>query len=211
MAHGLSVVLRRRFLAGLAVLVPIILTAKALHWLFAFLDGLAQPLALALAGRPISGLGFVLTLAVVWITGLLFSLRPLKRLLEGVGDLVDFVPIVGTVYGTTKKVLAGFASESQAGFQRFVFARLPGRTTPGFLTGTFVLKRADGTEESLCTVYVPTNHLYVGDVVVLPAADVLETDLSLEDGIGLILSAGASMPATVTQRRPTTDSAGAGR
>ena len=194
--------LRRRFLAGLAVLVPIILTVKALHWLFTFLDGLAQPLAKAVAGRPISGLGFVLTLAVVLMTGMVFSLGPFKRLLEGFGELLDFVPLVGTVYGTTKKVLAGFGSESQqGGFQRFVLARLPGRTTPGFLTGSFVLSRADGTQESMCTVYVPTNHLYVGDVVVLPAADVLETDLSLEDSIGLVLSGGASVPLKILERR----------
>ena len=169
------------------------------HWLFTFIDGLAQPLAKAVAGRPIAGVGFVLTLAVVLLTGLLFSLRPFKRLLLLFDDVLDFVPVVGTVYGTTKKVLAGFSTESQGGFQRFVLARLPGRTTPGFLTGRFVWRRADGTEETLCTVYVPTNHLYVGDVVVLPAADVLETDLSIEDGIGLILSGGASTPARISQ------------
>ena len=78
-----------------------------------------------------------------------------------------------------------------------MIARLPGRTTPGFLTGTFDLVRADGTKQSLCTVYIPTNHLYVGDVVILPAEDVLETDLSIEDGISVILSAGASVPAKV--------------
>jgi uncharacterized membrane protein len=84
-----------------------------------------------------------------------------------------------------------------------VLARLPGRTTPGFLTGRFVLSRADGTQASMCSVYVPTNRLYVGDVVVLPAADVLETDVSLEDGIGLVLSGGASVPAKIQERRPT--------
>ena len=64
------------------------------------------------------------------------------------------------------------------------------------------MKRADGSAYSLCTVYVPTNHLYVGDVVVLPVEDVIETDLSLEDGVSLILSAGASVPAILTERRP---------
>jgi uncharacterized membrane protein len=195
-----STVLRHRFFAGLAILVPIILTGKALFWLFAFLDGLAQPLARVLFGRPVAGLGFLLTLAVVLATGVLFSAGPLKTLLAGVEDLLDFVPLVGSVYGTTKKVLAGFASQSP-GFKRFVLARLPGRTTPGFLTGSFTLKMNDGTEHAVCTVYVPTNHLYVGDIVVLPATDVLDTDLSLEDGIGVILSGGASVPAVVSERR----------
>ncbi len=195
----LTLLLRHRFVAGLVILVPIILTAKALLWLFAFLDGLAQPLAAALVGRPIPGLGFVLTLLVVFLTGMLFSLGPLKRLLEGLEELLEFVPVVGTVYGTTKKVLAGFSPQSGRGFQRFVFARLAGRMAPGFLTGSFELRLADGTEQSLCTVYVPTNHLYLGDVVVVPAADVVATDLSLEDGIGLVLSGGASVPPRVAQ------------
>ena len=113
-----------------------------------------------------------------------------------------------------RKVLAGFGADgSRKAFQRFVLARLPGRTTPGFLTGTFELRRQDGTTHRLCSVYVPTNHLYIGDVVVLPAEDVIETDISIEDGISVILSAGAAMPEQVREknaplpgvRRPTVE------
>lgn len=195
-------VLRSKFLAGLLILVPIVLTAVALSWLFSFLDGFSRPLATALFGRPLPGVGFGVTIVVVFLTGFLFSSGPLRRLLDGLENALEVVPVVGTVYGTTKKVLAGLGKEeSRPAFQRFVLARLPGRTTPGFLTGTFTLTRADGTQEALCTVYVPTNHLYVGDVVVVPVKDVIETDLSLEDGVSLILSMGASTPAQVTERR----------
>jgi uncharacterized membrane protein len=147
--------------------------------------------------------GFVLTVGVVFVTGVLFSSGPLRRLLDGIDDLLGIVPVVGAVYGTTKRVLEGFGREdSGAAFKRFVLARLPGRTTPGFLTGSFTLKRADGSSHTLCTVYVPTNHLYVGDVVVVPEADVIETDLSVEDGVSLILSVGASAPDVVTEVLP---------
>ena len=111
------------------------------------------------------------------------------------------MPVVGVVYGTTKKVFSGIGGPGSGNaFKRFVLARLPGRTTPGFLTGTFTLKRSDGSEHEVCTVYVPTNHLYVGDVVVLPVTDVIETDLSVEDGVSLMLSAGASVPRVVVER-----------
>jgi uncharacterized membrane protein len=199
---GLSRILRNHFVAGLFVLVPIVLTAKALQWLFLSVDELAQPLAEALVGRPIPGLGFLLTVAIVLLTGLFFSRGPLHRLLEGLERLVGSVPLVGTVYGTTKKVLAGFGGPGPgSAFRAFVFARLRGRTTPGFLMSRFTLRQADGVAAPMCAVYVPTNHLYVGDVVVLPPEDVLETDLSVEDGVSLILSAGASMPVQVTERR----------
>jgi len=194
--------LRNTFIAGLVILIPIVLTAKGLLWLFEYVDGLARPLAVRMMGRPIPGIGFITTVAIVFLAGVLFSKGPLRRLLLGFEDLLDAVPFVGTIYGTTKKVLSGFGKpDQQSAFRRFVLAQLPGRTMPGFLTGTFTLKRGDKVEE-YCTVYIPTNHLYVGDVVVLPVSHVIETELSIEDGISLILSAGASVPATLTQKVP---------
>jgi uncharacterized membrane protein len=195
-------ILRSTFIAGLIILIPIILTAKALWWLFTYVDDLAQPLGIALLGRPNPGVGFVLTVGIVFLTGVLFSSGPLRRLLDVVEQGLDIVPVVGAIYGTTKKVLAGFGNpQSEAAFKRFVLARLPGRTTPGFLTGSFTLERVDGTRQSLCTVYLPTNHLYVGDVVVVPVEDVIETNLSLEDGVSLVLSVGASVPPAVAEKR----------
>lgn len=193
--------LRNAFVGGLVVLVPIVITLKALWWLFSYLDGLAHPLANLLLGRDIQGLGFLITLATILLAGLLFSAGPLKRLLDGAGAILDAVPVVGAVYGTTKKVLSGFGGpESKDAFQRFVLARLPGRTTPGFVTGSFKLTLRDGATHDVLTVYVPTNHLYVGDVVILPQEDVVETDLSVEDGISLLLSAGASVPLSIKER-----------
>ena len=198
--HRFSRVMRNKFVAGLIVLIPIVLTVKALWWLFSAIDELARPFGEWLFGRPVAGVGFVITIAVVFLAGLLFSSGPLKKMLDALDGLLDDVPLVGTVYGTTKKVLTGFGAEIESAFQRFVLAQLPGRTTPGFLTGTFELQRRDGSRHELCTVYIPTNHLYVGDVVVLPAEDVIETDLSVEDGISLLLSAGASVPDRVGER-----------
>ena len=193
--------LRNAFIGGLVVLFPIVITIKALWWLFSYLDGLAHPLSNLLLGRDIQGLGFLITVATILLAGLLFSAGPLKRLLDGADAILDVVPLVGSVYGTTKKVLSGFGGpQSRDSFQRFVFARLPGRTTPGFVTGSFKLTLRDGVTHDVLTVYVPTNHLYVGDVVILPAEDVVETDLSVEDGVSLLLSAGASVPLVIKEK-----------
>src|SRR5574340_765048 len=193
--------LRNLFLSGLVVVVPIVLTVNALVFLFRFVDGLAQPVMVALVGRSLPGVGFVMTLATVLLAGFLFSFGALKRLLDGLDQLLEAVPVVGLVYGTTKKVLSGIGGPgAEHAVQRFVLAKLPGRTTPGFLTGSFTLRGRDGSEREVCTVYVPTNHLYFGDVVVVPTEDVLETDLSVEDGVSLMLSAGASVPRMVRER-----------
>jgi len=198
---SLTARLRNAFIGGLVVLVPIVITVKALWWLFSYLDGLAHPLANLMLGRDIPGLGFLITIGTIFLAGLLFSAGPMKRLLDGAESILDVVPVVGSVYGTTKKVLSGFGGpQSKDAFQRFVFARLPGRTTPGFVTGSFKLNLKDGGSHEVVTVYVPTNHLYVGDVVILPVEDVVETDLSVEDGVSLLLSAGASVPLNIKER-----------
>jgi uncharacterized membrane protein len=198
--YRLTRILRNKLVAGLLILVPIVLTTKALVWLFIYLDRLAAPVAAAIFGRSVPGVGFVTTVAVVFLTGALFSAGPLRSLLDGIETLLDAVPVVGAVYGTTKKVLSGFGGAgSEVAFQRFVFARLPGRTTPGFLMGSFDLETRDGQRRRLMSVYVPTNHLYVGDIVVLPEDDVLETTLSVEDGVSMILSAGAAVPPVIRE------------
>jgi uncharacterized membrane protein len=199
----LTVRLRNKFIAGLVILVPIVITVNVLWWLFTFVDGFAQPIFVRIVGRAIPGTGFIITIAIVFLAGVLFSAGPLQKLLHGLEGLVDTVPVVGAVYGTIKKVLAGFGDpEQRSAFQRFVFARLPGRTTPGFVTNTFTLRRTDDTLYTLCSVYIPTNHLYVGDVVILPVEDVIDTDLTVEDGVSVILSAGASLPDRVVEKLP---------
>src|SRR2546427_4970106 len=188
----LTVRLRNKFIAGLVILVPIVITVNVLWWLFTFVDGFAQPIFVALMGRPIPGIGFIITLAIVFLAGVLFSAGPLQKLLHGLEGLVDTVPVVGAVYGTIKKVLAGVGGPGQrSAVRRFVFARLPGRTTPGFVTNTFTLRRTDNTLYTLCSAYIPTHHLYVGDVVILPVRTGTATDLYDEDVVEGILSAAA--------------------
>jgi uncharacterized membrane protein len=64
----------------------------------------------------------------------------------------------------------------------------------GFLTREFTLRRDDGASEELVAVYVPTNHLYLGDVVVYPRERVSFPDLSVEDGVRIFLTGGMAVP-----------------
>lgn len=198
--HPVLRVLRNKFIAGLIILIPMLITAKVLWWLFSYVDGLARPVALALAGRQVHGAGFALTVAVVLVTGILFSSGPMRRFFDGLVEVLESVPVAGTLYGTIRKVLSGFGSpQSRQAFQRFVLVRRGGMLSPGFLTGSFVLTRKDGAATTYQTVYVPTNHLYLGNIVVLLAEDVIPTDITVEDGISLVLSGGASLPSGVRE------------
>src|SRR5262249_22589189 len=117
--------LRKKFITGLIILIPIVLTVKVLWWLFATVDGFAHPAVEHWAGRPIPGVGFVVTIGIVLLTGLLLSGGPLRRIFEGVADMLETVPFVGSFYATVRKVLLGFGGDgSPKAFQQFVLARL---------------------------------------------------------------------------------------
>lgn len=204
MSADLLRLLRNRFIAGLVILIPIVITAKVLWSLFSYVDSHAVPLTRALVGRAIPGAGFVLTLALVLVTGILFASGPLRSVLNGLVGILESVPIVGPVYGTLRKVLSGFGSpEARKAFQRFVLVPWAGALGPGFLTGSVDLLGENGKAVTHRIVYLPTNHLYIGNVLVVPEDDVILTDISVEDGISCVLSAGSSMPAEIRRHRPT--------
>jgi len=87
--RSLSRTIRNKFIAGLVIVIPIVITVKALWWLFTYVDSLAAPLALRILGRPIPGIGFVITIAVVMLAGTLFSSGPLQRMLHGLEELTS--------------------------------------------------------------------------------------------------------------------------
>src|SRR5258705_7114740 len=108
-AHrSLSRTIRNKFIAGLVIVIPIVLTVKALWWLFTYVDSLAAPLALQMLGRPIPGIGFVITVAVVMLAGGLFSSGAPPRLLHGLRGLVPSIPAGGSGLGPTQKGPCGF-------------------------------------------------------------------------------------------------------
>ena len=100
---GLIRILRNKFVAGLIIAVPIVITVQALRWLFAFIDEFAEPLAVRLVGREIPGIGFATTMVVVLATGMLFSRGPLRRLLDGLEEVIEYVPLVGVASIDTAK------------------------------------------------------------------------------------------------------------
>ena len=73
----------------------------------------------------------------------------------------------------------------------------------GFLTKEFTVDRGQGSEP-LVAVYVPTNHLYLGDVVMCPRSSVFFPDLEVEDGVRILLTGGMSMPDRIREKGSTT-------
>ena len=189
--------LRRRFLTGLFVTVPLVISVAALVWIFRVIDGVTRPLSQQWLGRDIPGLG-VLTLAVaVLLVGVLATNVIGRRLLQRAEGYLLRVPVFKTIYAPLKQLVAAFSPENEQGFKRVVMVEDPCRgVVLGFLTREFTVDRGQGPEEMMA-MYVPTNHLYLGDMLVFPRSRVSFPDLSVEDGIRVFLTGGMALGARI--------------
>jgi uncharacterized membrane protein len=192
--------LRRRFVAGFFVMVPLVISITALVWVFGVIDGVSAPIYARLLDAPPPGLGIFTTALVVLLVGTVATNVIGKRLLQrGEGYLLR-VPVFRTVYAPVKQLVLAFSPDNAAGFKRVVLVQESGgRHVLGFLTREFTIDRGAGPE-AMVAVYVPTNHLYLGDVIVFPLAQVLFPDLSVEDGIRVFLTGGMALPARMAGR-----------
>ncbi|MDP2321344.1 MAG: DUF502 domain-containing protein [Acidobacteriota bacterium] len=192
--------LRRSFLAGLVVTVPLFITVVTLVWLFRFIDGVSTPLSTNLIGREVPGLGVLITTAVILVTGALATNVIGRRILRRGEMWLLNVPLFKTVYAPVKQLVAAFSPDSETGFKKVVIVDDERRgMVLGFLTREFTLDRGAGPE-AMVAVYVPTNHLYLGDVLVYPRRQATFPNLSVEDGVRIFLTGGMALPPQISTR-----------
>ena len=186
--------LRRTFIAGFFVTVPLVISVAALVWIFGIIDGFTAPLSRQVLGRTVPGLGLLVTMLVVLAVGAVATNVIGKRLLARAEGWLMRVPVFRTVYAPIRQLVVAFSPDNEYGFKRVVMVEDSRRgVVMGFLTKEFIVDRGRGAE-SMAAVYVPTNHLYLGDIVVQPRASVFFPDISVEEGIRIFLTGGMSLP-----------------
>ena len=187
--------LRRTFITGFFVTVPLFISVAAIIWIFGVVDGLTTPLYDRVLGRRIHGLGTLSTAVAIILVGA-FARNVIGRrvLAFGEGWLLR-VPGFRAIYAPVKQLIAAFSPDNESGFKRVVMVEDVRRGyVLGFLTREFTIDRGTGPEV-LMAVYVPTNHLYLGDIVICERGRVSFPDISVEDGIRIFLTGGMALPA----------------
>lgn len=193
--------LRRRFLAGVFVAVPLVISVATLVWIFRVIDSVTAPVAARWLAREVPGLGILTTAVGLLLVGVLATNVVGRRLLQRAEQYLLKVPLFRTVYAPVKQLVAAFSPDNEQGFKRVVMAEDPARgLILGFLTREFTVDRGDGPEP-MVAMYVPTNHLYLGDVRVYPRARVFFPDLSVEEAIRVFLTGGMALEAHVRASR----------
>ena len=193
--------LRRSFIAGFIVTVPLVVSVAALIWAFRLIDGVMGPLYVRVLGREIPGLGLVTSLAIILLVGTVATNVFGKRILQRGEQWLLRLPIFKAIYAPVKQLVVAFSPDNEMGFKRVVLVEDPQRGfVMGFLTREFTLDRGRGVEP-LVAVYVPTNHLYLGDIVIYPRAAVWFPDLTVQEGIRIILTGGMALSTFVRAAR----------
>ena len=200
--------LRRRLLAGFFVSVPLIISVAAMVWIFGIIDGLTAPLAEQVLGQQpdasqrlfVASVGILATLLVVIAIGAVATNVIGQRILNRAESWLMMIPVFRTIYAPVKQLVVAFSPDNEYGFKRVVMVEDPHRGwVMGFLTKEFTVDRGHGVE-ALMAVYIPTNHLYLGDVVLFPRERAFFPDVTVEEGIRIFLTGGMSLPGRISRK-----------
>jgi uncharacterized membrane protein len=188
--------LKVRFVAGFFVTVPAIATAWLLWIFWSNIDDIFAPMYARMFGRPVPGLGFLTAVAIILVMGIIARNVVGRRVLGWGERLLLNLPIYRLLYPSVKMLIDSFSPERRNAFKAVVLIQHPreGTYAFGFVTSE-VLVETPGEKREMVTVFIPTNNLYLGDVVVVPRADIIQTGVGVEEGIRIIFSAGTATPA----------------
>lgn len=191
----------RKVFAGFIVLVPLFVTFLVLRFIFGYLDNLFRPLIRdtpLLRNVPLDfpGVGVVFAVILLYVVGVLVSIRAGRRAIDWQHAVLSRVPVVKSIYNVAKQATDAFSGPVGHHFSRVVFIEWPrpGALALGFITGQVQLQ----DNRVIIAIYIPTAPTPTsGMLVMVPQEEVIETDISVEDAMKMVFSCGIVHPASV--------------
>ncbi len=198
--------LKNTFLAGLFVIVPLVVSVALLIWFFQKADNLFSPLVGGVVGKlfpgvgHIPGTGILTGLAIILVIGFFARNVVGERILAALDRFINRIPWYRTIYSTVKQLTDAFSPNNTRSFKDVVLVDYPreGSQAIGFLTGT-----VEREGKLLAAVFVPTNHIYFGDVLFIPDEDVTRLNMPIEQAVRILVSGGIAAPEKFLPRKKT--------
>jgi uncharacterized membrane protein len=196
---------KRRFFAGLFISIPAITTFLIIGWFFSFVDGILEPVYFKILGYHVPGLGFISAVLIIFIVGIISTNVIGRKIIESFENIILRIPLFRAIYTPVKQLVDAFSPESKVlSFKKFVIVEYPKPDVYafGFLTKECIIKTGrDGNESRLKAVYIPTNHLYFGEIALFKDEHVFYTDIPVEEGFKIILSGGIATPLKISEAK----------
>lgn len=196
---------KKYFIAGLLVWLPIWATYFIIKFLVDLMD---KTLSLIphryqpdqLLGVHIPGLGFVFTVAILFLTGLLMANFIGHRLVAGWEKLLSRIPLIRSIHAAVKQVSHALLHPSGNSFRKVLLIQYPreGIWSIAFLTSD-KFNAAPG-DEPMVTVFVPTTpNPTSGFLTIVPKKDTTELDVNVEEALRMVISLGVVLPDAMTK------------
>jgi uncharacterized membrane protein len=197
--------LKKSFVTGVFVILPLVVSVALLLWFFEKVDDLFSPVIdgivqITLPGMShIHGTGILSGIVIILLVGTIARNVVGKRLLDALDRLIQRIPGYRTVYSTIKQLTNAFSPESTRSFKEVLLVEYPreGSFALGFRTMT-----VEEGENRLAVVYVPTNNLYLGEVLFLPEEKVVRLSMTVEQAVRILMSGGTAAPQDLRRASP---------
>ncbi|KAK5793072.1 hypothetical protein PVK06_034208 [Gossypium arboreum] len=181
----------KKFMTGCVILLPIAITFYTTWWFIHFVDDFSPQSISILGSAYLVGLGFVISITFIFIVGVFI-----------LGEwLIKKMPLISYIYSASKQISTAISPDQKSkAFKEVAIIRHPriGEYGFGFITSTVILHGSSAGSEELNCVYVPSNHLYTGDVFLISSNDIVRPNLSVREGIEIVISGGMSVPRMLT-------------
>ncbi len=192
----LSRKLRTQFGIGIIAVVPIGATILILYWIFRTIDDILQPLVKVVWGDTFIGVGFGITILLIYLVGVIASNVVGKRLIRYGESALPWLPIVEQLYTGIKQILESFAAHDGNGLMQPVLTEFPKKDMRviGFITNELCTEPG----RKLFTVFIPTSpNPTSGFLQIVGEDEIVRLDISVENALKMIVSAGRVTPKEV--------------
>ncbi|MDU1443604.1 MAG: DUF502 domain-containing protein [Clostridium cochlearium] len=179
------------FLAGISVILPAAITLYIIGFVFNFIDKLNGGVIYKLIGRRLPGLGFIMTLAIIYGAGLLAKSIIGRTYLKKLEEIFLKIPIIQHIYSAIKGLSNSILKKDKVSFKQTVLVKFPNSEmlSIGFVTSDKTIK------ENKISVFVPTvPNPTTGFLILVDKDDVEYLSMPFEEAFKFILSLGVSEP-----------------
>jgi len=194
--------LRRYLIAGLLVWMPLYVTFILVKFLGGVMDDSIGLLPDNLRpehwwGAPLPGLGVILTVVLIFVTGVLTANLVGRKVVGGWEALLERIPFVRSIYSASKNFAEIVFSDSDVAFSKVLLVEYPrkGLYTLTFQTATEVGEIQARTGQDVVACFVPTTpNPTSGFIIIVPKKDTIELDMEVEEAVKLVMSLGVVVP-----------------
>jgi len=189
--------LKRIFTTGLLAILPLAITVYLFYIIYSFLDNLIGDLIQAVFNYRIPGIGFAAGLLLIMLIGFIASNIIGKRLIGFSDKIFQRLPLARGIYSSARQIIDAFTLQGENTFQKVVLLEYPrkGLYVLGFVTSDAKGEIQEKTREETLSIFVPTTpNPTSGMLILAPKHEVIELEMTIEEGMKVIISGGLVAP-----------------